>query len=217
MIHVIQAVDFDRHADLLRQMHRMRARVFGGRLGWDVHCAHGEERDELDGASPVYLVHTSSENVVDGSCRLLPTTGPTLMERCFVDTMPDVAHLSSPSIWECTRFCVEHTAVEVRDSRVSRVTLSLIQTIVRVSAESGIDSILANFDLRTMRICRKAGFRVEPLGVTHRFERPVYLGSFSIKDSADALGSLYSGVTLKKDLDLSVRSQSQDVDARYSA
>jgi N-acyl-L-homoserine lactone synthetase len=39
--------------------------------------------------------------------RLLPTTGPTVLADFFSDTLPDAVHLSAPSIWECTRFCLD--------------------------------------------------------------------------------------------------------------
>jgi len=36
---------YERYRNDLRQMHRLRATVFGGRLGWDVCISDGEERD----------------------------------------------------------------------------------------------------------------------------------------------------------------------------
>ena len=44
---------------------------------------------------------------VKGSLRLLPTTGPTVLADVFSDTLPDAVTFSAPTIWECTRFCLE--------------------------------------------------------------------------------------------------------------
>ena len=36
------------HQNLLKQMHQLRANVFGGRLEWDVTITDGGERDQYD-------------------------------------------------------------------------------------------------------------------------------------------------------------------------
>ncbi|HQS48143.1 MAG: hypothetical protein B7Y12_08135 [Rhizobiales bacterium 24-66-13] len=44
--------------DLLDGMHRLRARVFGERLGWDVDVRNGREMDDFDGCQPTYILVT---------------------------------------------------------------------------------------------------------------------------------------------------------------
>src|ERR1700682_6231836 len=95
------------------EMFRLRARVFRDRLKWDVHVANGKERDKYDDEGPVYLIYADDEaRQVKGSLRLLPTTGPTLLADIFSDTLPDAVNLSAPSIWECTRFCLDDKLLE---------------------------------------------------------------------------------------------------------
>lgn len=180
MIHVIQDWNAEDHKDLLEQMFRMRARVFGERLQWDVDWRTGSERDSLDGASPAYLVSTGTGGVVNGACRLLPTSGPTLLSQCFADTMPDAAQISDPSIWECTRFCVDDEACAPFVRGIGFITLGLVRAAIGLARANGIETIIANVNAATIRMCGRAGVPVDILGVSHRFSPAVYLGSFSI-------------------------------------
>ena len=108
MILVVERHNAREHADLLNDMFRLRARVFRDRLKWNVEVVDGMERDRYDDEDPVYIISTDDHRKkVLGSLRLLPTTGPTLVADFFEDTLPEAAQLTSPSIWECTRFCVD--------------------------------------------------------------------------------------------------------------
>src|SRR3954453_15058989 len=102
MITIIEGKNAPRHARLLSEMFRLRARVFRDELGWDVLVSNGLERDRYDDEAPVYVVYSErADSDVLGSLRLLPTTGPTLLSDVFADTLPDAAALSAPTIWEC--------------------------------------------------------------------------------------------------------------------
>ncbi len=184
MIFVVQEWNANEHVGLLDSMYRLRARVFRDKLGWDVQVRSGLERDRFDDESPVYVIHTDELGVVDGSCRLLPTTGPTLLSETFADTLPDAAFLSAPSIWECTRFCVDYTANN-RDEIRSTIIASgaVIAGVGELSLRAGIETILGNFDSTMLRIYNRIGCEVEVLGCTHRFGRPVYLGSFPVSQA----------------------------------
>ena len=108
MIVVVEAHNAEKHARLLEQMFCLRARIFHDHLGWDVAVKHGKERDKYDDQNPVYIIYTNDDGCeVKGSLRLLPTTGPTLVADFFSDTLPDAADLMAPTIWECTRFCLD--------------------------------------------------------------------------------------------------------------
>ena len=181
MIHIVQDWNAKDHAVHLEQMFALRARVFGNRLGWDVDCVDGQEKDTLDDASPVYVLATNEADIVVGSCRLLPTTGPTLLETCFSDTIPDAVCLVDPTIWECTRFCTEVDFSDGRPDLLSEITRSMVYGIVNLVSRSGVETIIANIDAITLRMCRRAGHEVDLLGITRRFGRAVYLAAFSIE------------------------------------
>lgn len=109
---------------------------------------------------------------VTGSLRLLPTTGPTLLADTFADTLPD-AMFSAPSIWECTRFCAED----------HETAAALIAALGELCLQSGIESIVGNFDAAMLRVYARIGCEVEVLGKTKRDGRTVYLGIFPVTEA----------------------------------
>ncbi len=182
MLVVVEDFNVHEHRPLLDEMFRLRARVFRDRLKWDVAVENGLERDRFDDEAPVYLIYTDDAGRrVKGSLRLLPTTGPTLLADFFSDTMPDAAHLTSPAIWECTRFCLDESILGAgnRDEMVFASGV-LFAGLGELALQSGITSILGNFDAAMYRLYRRIGCEVDVLGLTRRYGRPVYLGLFPV-------------------------------------
>ncbi len=184
MIAVIEQYNARQYASLLDEMFRLRARVFRDRLGWDVQVVDGKERDKYDAMAPVYIVHADEKaRKVKGSLRLLPTTGPTVLADIFSDTLPDAIHLSAPTIWECTRFCLEDGNASGRSRREELIASGvLIAALGDVAIQAGIESVLGNFDSTMLRLYRRIGCDVEVLGSTERYGQPVYLGLFPISE-----------------------------------
>ena len=196
MIVVIEPYNAHQHKELLKSMFRLRSRIFRDRLSWDVHVDKGIERDKYDDEGPVYIIYTDRlGKAAKGSLRLLPTTGPTLLADVFGDTLPDAAHLTAPSIWECTRFCVDASLLN-RSGGESLLSVSgtLMAALGEVALKAGIQSILGNFDPVMLRMYRRLGCDVEVLGSTNRYGAPIYRGLFPVsrdilrrvKDLADA-------------------------------
>jgi N-acyl-L-homoserine lactone synthetase len=184
MIVVIEKYNAHQYSNLLDDMFRLRARVFRDRLRWDVKVADGKERDKYDDEGPVYLVYTDdAARKVKGSLRLLPTTGPTVLGDFFSDTYPAAAQLSAPTIWECTRFCLDDKLLGSghRQEQLLAFTV-LIAALGEVAVRAGIQSILGNFDSTILKLYRHIGCEVEVLGSTQRYGRPIYLGSFPISE-----------------------------------
>jgi acyl homoserine lactone synthase len=185
MIVTIEQHNARQYTNLLDEMFRLRARVFGERLKWDVQIANGMERDKYDDEGPLYLIDGDEETgAVKASLRLLPTTGPTLLADFFSDTLPDCADISAPTIWECTRFCLDNNYFSegARDEMFLTSSVMLV-ALGEVAVKSGIETILGNFDATILRLYRQIGCEVEVLGATHRYGRPVYLGSFPVSDA----------------------------------
>ena len=161
MITIIEDHNSKEHRYLLAAMFRQRARVFGS-LGWDVHIdAWGRETDDLDDQHPVYVVahEKPADRVlrIAGSLRLLPTTGPTLLERAFPDTAP--ARISSPSIWEMTRLAVEGKPRERR-----RTLLQLFNAVGEIASRSGVESIIGNVTPAHYAMYQHIGIPIELVG-----------------------------------------------------
>ncbi len=97
------------HQNLLKQMHQLRANVFGGRLEWDVTITDGGERDQYDDMNPTYILATFGGNKVVGCARLLPAAGPTMLERTFPQLLADGSLHATSAMIESSRFCVDTT------------------------------------------------------------------------------------------------------------
>jgi N-acyl-L-homoserine lactone synthetase len=184
MIVVIEPHNAPEYCNLMDEMFRLRARVFHDRLRWDVQVADGKERDKYDDEGPVYIIYADDKKQnVRGCLRLLPTTGPTVLTDFFADTIPS-ADFSAPSIWECTRFCLDDEILTSRNRQEQYYNSAvLIAALGEVAVKAGIESILGNFDSTMLRLYRRVGCEVEVLGSTERYGHPIYLGLFSISDS----------------------------------
>jgi len=185
MLVIVEQNNIREYSHLIDEMFRLRARIFFTRLRWDVQVADGKERDKFDDAGPVYVICADdAERQVRGCLRLLPTTGPTLLAEIFSDTQPDAVHLAGPTVWECTRFCVDHgIAGRGHEEEFLVTSATLFEAVGKLAISAGIESILANIDSKMIRLCRLIGCEVEILGCTRRYGRPVYLGLFPISEA----------------------------------
>jgi acyl homoserine lactone synthase len=182
MIVVVEQYNAHKYSDLLNQMFRQRARVFRDRLGWDVRVEDEKERDRFDDQAPVYVIYADDQaKVVKGSLRLLPTTGPTVLSDSFSDTLPADADLCAPGIWECTRLCIDDASFGSERDRL-HACLVLLVGLADVAVKAGVQSIVGNFDAAMLRLYRHLGCKVDILGVTGRYGRPVYLGLFPVAE-----------------------------------
>jgi len=184
MIAVIEQYNAHEYSHLMDQMFQMRARVFHDRLRWNVRVVDGRERDKYDDESPVYVIYTDDrKREVKGSLRLLPTTGPTLLADIFFDTLPAGVHLSAPTIWECTRFCLDDRSLASGPGyQLLLDSTALIAGSFEVAMRAGIETILGNFDSSMLRLYRQLGCEVEVLGSTQRYGEAIFLGSFRISE-----------------------------------
>jgi acyl homoserine lactone synthase len=184
MIVVIEPHNASEYSNLMGEMFRLRARVFRDRLGWDVPVVDGKERDKFDDEGPVYLIYADDEaREVKGCLRLLPTTGPTVLTEFFADTLPEAAEFSAPTIWECTRFCLDDGILSRgRAEEMYFTSAILIAALGDLAIKAGIESILANFDITMLRLYRRIGCEVDVLGSTPRYGQPIYLGLFPISE-----------------------------------
>jgi acyl homoserine lactone synthase len=182
MITVIEPHNAAEFPKLMEEMFRLRARVFRDRLGWNVQVADGKERDKYDDEAPVYVIYADDEaREVKGCLRLLPTTGPTVLTDFFSDTLPEDVHLSAPSIWECTRFCLDDRILGNQEE-LYFASAVLIAALGDVAIKAGIESILGNFDSTMLRHYRRVACEVDVLGSTERYGQPVYAGLFPISE-----------------------------------
>jgi acyl homoserine lactone synthase len=172
LIVVVEAHNAEKHARLLEQMFCLRA------------VKDGKGRDKYDDQNPVYIIYTNDDGCeVKGSLRLLPTTGPTLVADFFSDTLPDAADLMAPTIWECTRFCLDENVWQKDKEEIVFAATVLLVALGDLALRAGIESIIGNFDAAALHLWRRIGCEVEILGSTSRYGRPVYLGLHPISET----------------------------------
>ncbi|WP_436163668.1 acyl-homoserine-lactone synthase [Mesorhizobium sp. LjRoot246] len=101
-------------------MHRLRARVFAGRLKWDVKVRQGREVDEFDRFGPTYVLAVTPISQVVGCARLLPDRAHDAIE-AVPDLEPSGQLRPHVAMIESSRFCVD-TSLEQGQGRAGSST-----------------------------------------------------------------------------------------------
>ena len=143
---------------LLRDsMFRDRADQFKTRLNWQVKVdENGFEKDEYDALNPLYVIWETPQGLHQGSLRLLPTTGRTMVKDHFSHLMNDQI-ISDPKIWECSRFCLARHAAR-------HVASNLMLAAGEAMVGFGVEECIAVFDQRMIRIYRLLGAQPRLIG-----------------------------------------------------
>ncbi len=157
MIRFLSGNQLHSHSEIKIGMHKDRAIQFSTRLGWDVKVDHnGEEHDLYDSLNPLYVILENGNGTHDGSLRFLPTTGRTMVNDHFLELTNGV-RISSPHIWECTRFCVSPNADK-------RAAVKLLAAGAFLMNECCIDHFVGVFDDKMERVYSAIGASPTVLG-----------------------------------------------------
>ncbi len=172
------------YRDKLDAMFALRHRVFHERLGWDVNARGGRERDVYDLHNPVYLLATDDHGTVQGTWRLLPTTGPYMLRDVFGDVFTDVSKPADPFVWEISRFAVEPgPGGEDRRGTLNRLTSELFIGLVEWALLFGIREVVTVHDVRVARLLNHLGVRPKWASARHRIGATVAVtGGFEVSD-----------------------------------
>lgn len=150
---------------LIHDMHRLRARIFRGRLAWKVRCTSGLEIDRFDKLKPTYVLCLDRSDAVIGCVRLLPATGGTMLEKIFPQLLEAEQLTTHHRMIESSRFCVDTDAVAEREQAgLHSATLAMFAGIVEWSILNGYREIVTATDVRLERILRRAGWPLSRLG-----------------------------------------------------
>ena len=116
---------------LINEMHRLRARIFRGRLAWTVRCTSGLEIDGFDKLSPTYVLCIDRTDAVIGCARLLPATDGTMLEKVFPELLEMENFATHHRMIESSRFCVDTNAVAEREQAgLHSATLAMFAGII---------------------------------------------------------------------------------------
>jgi len=182
MIRLIQGRDRRNFPREIDEMFRLRAHVFRDRMGWDVVVKDGWEIDQFDELDPLYLLCLDEREAVRGCVRLLPTTGPNMLNDVFSELLPAGNPVRSGLMWESSRFSVDHRSLAERtENRINRVTGELLIGIFDVAARAGLKFIVSVYDVMMGRVLKRAGCHAEPLGPAVRIGKVLsYAGLFEV-------------------------------------
>lgn len=151
---------------LIQDMHRLRGRIFHGRLRWTDRCNSELERDEFDDLCPTYILCVGSTDAVIGCARLLSAASGTMLETVFPQLLGTMPLLTHAGMIESSRFCVDtDTPAERAKTGLHPATLAMLAGIVEWSILSGYTEIVTATDLRLERILRRAGWPLKRLGL----------------------------------------------------
>lgn len=158
MIIAIDALNRERFGAVLDEMFKLRARVFGDRLGWEIDVVDGREIDRFDALDPAYLVGLDDDGQVVSCARLLQTTGPHMLADVFSEILDGEPPLRSSRVWESTRFCVDTQRLRARSgtAAISRATCEILIAINDYGMQAGIGDIVTVIDPVMNRVLKRS-------------------------------------------------------------
>ncbi|WP_137174348.1 acyl-homoserine-lactone synthase [Massilia sp. HP4] len=145
----------------LWEMHTLRAKVFRGRLGWEVPVLSGMEIDGYDALEPRYMLMRDGETL-RGCWRLLPTEGPYMLKDSFPQLLDGQEAPSDPHIWELSRFAIETEGAG--SYGFSEMTMESIEAIIRHAHERGLSRYVTVTTTAIERMLRRAGVVTTRIG-----------------------------------------------------
>ncbi|HBF51976.1 MAG TPA: acyl-homoserine-lactone synthase [Massilia sp.] len=147
----------------LWEMHTLRAKVFQGRLGWEVPVLSGMEIDGYDALEPHYMMmREPGGGVLRGCWRILPTEGPYMLKDSFAQLLHGQPAPCDEHIWELSRFAIETEGCS--HFGFSEITMESIAAIIRYGHEQGIERYVTVTTTAIERLLRRAGVVTERLG-----------------------------------------------------
>jgi acyl homoserine lactone synthase len=162
-----------------------RFQVFVERLGWELPSEPGYETDEFDRPDTVHLMARNEDGHIVGCGRLLPTTGPYLLERVFPQLLNGLPVPRSPQVWELSRFAAMPTQPGVSASRRDYMAERVLLQALRHCASQGVTHLLAVSTPAVERLLLRAGVQCQRLGPPELYAgQPVLAFVIAVSDSS---------------------------------
>ncbi|MGZ5200610.1 MAG: acyl-homoserine-lactone synthase [Telluria sp.] len=150
----------------LWEMHALRAKVFKGRLGWEVPVLSGMEIDGYDALEPLYMMMREPGGALRGCWRLLPTEGPYMLKDSFPQLLDGGPAPADPRIWELSRFAIETDGCG--PFGFSETTMESIAAIIRYGSDAGLTQYVTVTTTAIERMLRRAGVVTRRLGTPRK-------------------------------------------------
>lgn len=190
MIQLITPPSYGEFSGTLVEMHRLRHRVFKLRMAWEVQISGDMEIDEFDALYPDYLIQIDENGQVQGSVRLLPTLGPTMLRDTFPTLLEGRPTPSTPLVWESSRFAIDVAADAPKgDHGITRAAYELFTGMVEFGLSRQLTDIVTVTDVRMERILRRAGWPLRRIGIPSTIGNTLAVAGY-LQVSRDTLVSL---------------------------
>jgi acyl homoserine lactone synthase len=180
MMYMITRDRFGEFVNEIAEMHRLRYRVFKGRLDWDVTVSGDMEIDEYDALGPIYLLHRNHAGRVEGCVRLLPTTGPTMLRDSFPALLGAEPAPFRATVWESSRFCIDVDAAAPKaELGLSCATFELFAGMCEFGLARGLTEIVTVTDVFVERIVKRIGIPWRRISQPNRIGNSLAVAGFA--------------------------------------
>jgi acyl homoserine lactone synthase len=158
------------HRRELVEIYHLRKRVFHDLLNWDVNITDAWETDRYDRENPLYVAsYDPLTGRLRGSLRLLPTTGPNMLNDDFPQLLGREGPIDDVHSWESSRFCIDPNISQDRASnQVTIAAAELMCGVGELASRSGVTRIVTVTDVFLERMFRRMGCPAARLGEPQR-------------------------------------------------
>ena len=162
MVVAVSIENAHQYGDIIPSIYRLRHQGFKLRQTYDVPSYKDMEYDAYDTPATTYLAWRDTHNIVRGCTRLFSTVRPYMIEELWPQAIHEVKLPKSPSVWECSRFCIDKfQPVETR----RRIHGELLCAFHEYGLQENIDWMIGVMTPRIWKaVFIRVGWPIEPLG-----------------------------------------------------
>lgn len=156
----------DELAGLETELACYRYSVFIEGLHWQLPVQDGLERDQFDRPDTLYVMAKDEAGMVCGCARLLPTTGPYLLDEVFPHLMNGAPSPHATDVWELSRFSTKpmHDGVCLSRDEARRRFRILFASVVEAALKNGATRLITFTAMGVERILRSIGMHAHRVG-----------------------------------------------------
>lgn len=165
MVRVIDWHSREAFADTVEQMHRLRKQVFIDFYKWDLMHENGLEIDQFDHAEALYLFDQDpATGTLISSMRLLPTTGPHMMDALF-SHLCAADYPRGPNVYEVSRLLYNPVLQAADDATVSRARRRFALGVLEFCQHWGIQELVFVTHAKFLARLVSYDWDIRPLGL----------------------------------------------------
>lgn len=163
-IHVVNSANRHLYQLELDEHHRIRHQIYIDELHWRGLTPRADRReyDQFDLPEAVYLLGVENGRVVGGG-RLVPTTGPHLINDVFSRFAAERGVPRSPEIAEWTRLFVVPERREEHSG--CKIGSTVMASVIEYGLQEGLSGLSVLMNMFWLPKLLKFGWRVRPLGL----------------------------------------------------